>query len=93
MVFPCIKCGLCCKMLQHIPILTDYDIGNGACRYLENNLCSIYEDRPLICNIEEMYFLYFKGKMTEKEFVDINIKSCTLIVEYFKGKPIIEKKK
>jgi len=80
-------------MLQYIPILTNYDIGNGVCRYLENNLCSIYKYRPLICNIEEMYSLYFKEKMSEKEFVDINIKSCTRIIEYFNGKSIIEKKK
>ncbi len=83
MVFPCIKCGLCCKMLQHIPILSEYDNGNGVCRYLENNLCSIYENRPLICNTDEMYRSYFREIMTEKEFVTINMEACIQITEHF----------
>jgi len=80
-------------MLQHIPVLSDYDKGNGVCRYLENNLCSIYEKRPLICNIEEMYRSYFMEKMAEKEFIDLNIKSCILIAEYFKDESVIGGKK
>ena len=85
MLFPCIKCGLCCKLLQHIPILSDYDTGNGVCRYLVNNLCSIYENRPSICNIEEMYLSNFKEVMTENEFINKNIKACIRIAEYFEN--------
>jgi len=70
-------------MLQHIPILSEYDNGNGVCRYLENNLCSIYENRPLICNTDEMYRLYFREIMTEKEFVTINMEACIQITEHF----------
>ena len=70
-------------MLQHISILSDYDKGDGVCRYLENNLCSIYEDRPQICNVEEMYLSHFKELMTKNEFIYINLKSCIQIAEYF----------
>ncbi len=32
-----------------IDIGIDYVGFNGICPYLENKLCSIYEDRPLVC--------------------------------------------
>ena len=83
MNFPCKKCGLCCKMLHNIPILSDHDKGNGTCRYLVTNLCSIYENRPLICNIEKAYLSFFKETMTEQEFININIDACIQIAEYF----------
>ena len=81
MVFPCTKCGVCCKTLQHIPALLSYDKGNGVCRYLVNNLCSIYESRPLICNVEKMYVTYFKEIMTEDEFISANMEACIQIME------------
>jgi Fe-S-cluster containining protein len=70
-------------MLQHIPVLSAYDTGNGVCRYLVNNLCSIYENRPLICKVEEMYFSFFSDKMTEQDFVRLNIEACAKIADYF----------
>ena len=85
MVFPCTKCGLCCKTLQHISTLSNYDTGNGVCRYLKNNLCSIYENRPLICNVEKMYAAYFREIMTEDEFVSVNAEACIQIAERFTG--------
>ena len=83
MDFPCRKCGLCCKMLQDIPILSDYDIGNGTCRYLKNNLCSIYENRPILCNVERMYSNYFKDSISEKDYIKININACSQIIDFF----------
>jgi Fe-S-cluster containining protein len=73
-------------MLENIPILSGYDKGNGVCRYLSNNLCSIYENRPQVCSIEKMYFSYFKNVFTEQEFIDINIKACIQIQECFREK-------
>ena len=70
-------------MLKHIPFLSDFDRGDGVCRYLVNNLCSIYNERPSICNVEQMYLSYFKEIMTEKEFIELNIKSCLQIAEYY----------
>jgi uncharacterized protein len=71
-------------MLRHIPVLSEYDNGNGVCRYLVNNLCSIYENRPLICNTEKMYRSYFREIMTEDEFVAMNMEACIQIIEHFK---------
>jgi len=75
-------------MLRHIPILSEYDKGNGVCRYLVNNLCSIYENRPLICNTEKMYLSYFREKMTENEFVTMNMEGCVQIAEYFNDESV-----
>jgi Fe-S-cluster containining protein len=81
MKFPCVKCGLCCQSLKNVSLLTEYDSGDGVCRYLSGNLCSIYNERPEICNIERMYYLYFKKIMSENEFVIANLKSCLQLAE------------
>jgi Fe-S-cluster containining protein len=86
-----VKCGLCCKILQHIPVLSEYDIGYGVCRYLLNNLCSIYEDRPQICNIEEMYISCFKEIIAENEFITLNLEACIQIAEYFSDEEVKQK--
>jgi Fe-S-cluster containining protein len=74
--FPCTKCGLCCRMLDHIPMLAKYNNGHGICIYLRDNLCTIYTKRPDACNINTMYFSYFKNMMSEKEFIVFNLKAC-----------------
>ena len=38
----------------------ELDRWDGVCRYLQNNLCSIYEHRPLVCRIDENYELLKK---------------------------------
>jgi Fe-S-cluster containining protein len=49
---------------------------NGVCKHLEGNLCGIYANRPLACNVEQMYLQYFKDFMSEDEFIKMNLKSC-----------------
>ena len=62
--FPCTSCGLCCKNVINIysqpmsPIMQflvdkfPYKVlEDGSCEMLKDNQCSVYEDRPLICNI------------------------------------------
>jgi Fe-S-cluster containining protein len=63
--------------------LSDFDRGNGVCRYLKNNLCAIYDKRPAICNTREMYNMLFQALMTEDEFVIENLKSCMLLSRRF----------
>jgi Fe-S-cluster containining protein len=79
-------------MLQHIPVLSDYDKGNGVCRYLQNNLCSIYANRPLICNVEKMYLAYFRNTITEKEFINMNIEACRKLSEVIDSQASKQKK-
>ena len=65
--FPCTSCGLCCKNIKHLfppypgvehPMVLflaskfPYKmLDDGSCEMLKDNQCSVYEDRPLICNI------------------------------------------
>lgn len=80
MIFPCKKCGLCCKHLELIPQLADYDLGNGRCVHLlDNNLCAIYENRPEICSVSKMYDLVFCKQISEEEYIKMNLDGCKAI--------------
>jgi len=76
--FICSKCGACCRNLDKSIYFAEYDMGNGVCRYFdeETNLCTIYDDRPLLCNIEKAYDAYFKEYMTLDEYYSANYESC-----------------
>lgn len=55
-MFICTKCGICCKNIDKVPELADFDLGNGTCKYLtKDNTCAIYLSRPDICSVEKMY--------------------------------------
>lgn len=57
-VFPCTKCGACCRVLpakfgKYYGIYTKPD---GSCVFLTpDNLCSNYEQRPDVCRIQSDY--------------------------------------
>ena len=54
--FECWNCGACCRMVGVLPEMAGFDRGDGACRHLgDDNLCGIYEDRPLICRVRGMW--------------------------------------
>lgn len=75
-MFPCSQCGQCCRHLKGVALYADLDRGDGVCRYLKGNLCSIYKIRPLKCRIDESYELFFKDKMTREEFYELNLEVC-----------------
>ena len=71
MNFPCIKCGLCCKKVGILD--KSLDRGDGACKHLsEDNLCTIYNDRPRICRIDEMK----PNSISTKKWHEINLEVC-----------------
>jgi Fe-S-cluster containining protein len=72
-------------MVKHVPALAEFDSGNGICRYLENNLCSIYERRPDICNIAKMYDKHFRQVISEDEFIRRNMEVCLNLAGYDKA--------
>ena len=53
--------------------------GDGICRYLIGNLCSIYEDRPLICRVDDSYNAFFYKDMNYDEYLQLNYKSCEIL--------------
>ena len=79
--FPCLKCGTCCTKLDNNKIYSHLDQGNGVCIYFDSasKLCSIYDDRPLICNVEKMYDAHFFKIMSYDEYLKINKEACEIL--------------
>lgn len=75
-MFKCDKCGLCCRNLKGVSLYADLDRGDGVCKYLEGNLCGIYNERPLLCRVDECYDKFFKDKFTKEEYYELNYKVC-----------------
>ncbi|MCI8377963.1 MAG: YkgJ family cysteine cluster protein [Lachnospiraceae bacterium] len=75
-MFACKQCGLCCRNLKLSPLYAELDRGDGVCRYLKGNLCSIYNERPLLCRIDESYEVYFKGSFSKEEYYKLNYEMC-----------------
>ena len=73
--FQCSKCGACCRRAGKSGFMPDR--GDGACIHLtKDNLCSIYETRPELCNMELMW---------EKRNKELDLESRGLTkIGYFK---------
>ena len=54
-MFPCSKCGQCCKKVGLTPLAKDLDRGDGVCRHYDGatRLCRIYQERPLLCRVDD----------------------------------------
>lgn len=76
MMFRCDQCGECCRHLALSPLYRELDRGDGICKFLKGNLCSIYESRPLICRVDESYDAFFRGKMSRAEYDRLNYEAC-----------------
>jgi len=77
-MFECDKCGLCCMNLNLNPLYKELDRGDGICKYFneETHLCQIYNHRPIVCNVDTMYELYFSEQMSRSEYYKLNKSSC-----------------
>ena len=81
--FPCTSCGACCKSIK-LSTLTDWlDRNDGVCKYFDEstNTCSIYEIRPVICNVSSMYNNHYKNIFTWTDFIQINKKACVELLK------------
>lgn len=74
--FQCIQCGECCRHINLIPPLAQYDRGDGVCIYLKDNLCTIYAERPEICRVDMMYEKYFSHVYSRETFYQLNMEVC-----------------
>lgn len=76
--FNCSKCGLCCTKLNLNKVYDFLNRGDGICKYYNEELktCSIYDNRPVLCNIEKSYELYFNKQFTKEEFYKLNSAIC-----------------
>ena len=77
-MFVCQRCGLCCKMVSKNDIYIHLDRGDGTCIYFDcaTASCNIYEERPIICRIDDAYKQYFRDDFTLQEYYEKNYKVC-----------------
>lgn len=74
--FHCDCCGECCRHIDRVPQLHDFDPGTGVCIHLKGNLCEIYDHRPLICSVDKMYETYFCSFYSREEYNKLNMDAC-----------------
>lgn len=75
-VFSCERCGQCCRNIQWIDELSQFDRGNGSCIHLERNHCAIYDERPEICRVDVMYEKRYYQNFTQEQFYRLNKEVC-----------------
>lgn len=75
-MFQCDACGECCRNVEKSAIYADLDRGDGTCKYLKGNLCSIYDKRPLRCRVDESFEYYFKYVINKKDYYRLNYEIC-----------------
>lgn len=62
------------KVFQDFPYKADE---NGACEKLgEDGLCTVYENRPLVCSIPKMFQKFWKKTQTRKQHYLSEAKIC-----------------
>ena len=77
--YPCRQCGSCCKHVDLLEEMKSFDRGDGICKYLnENNLCSIYKERPNLCNGQYVYE-HFYSDISVAEYHKIITDLCEKI--------------
>lgn len=76
MTFNCDKCGICCEHIDGVDLYAQLDRGDGVCKYLKDNLCSIYDTRPLLCRVDESWEKIFFAQMSKEDFYELNYKAC-----------------
>ena len=72
------------EALASFPYSTRED---GSCEMLINNHCFVYEDRPMVCNVERMQQAYEEAYGTSKEeYYNLSISVCNGLIKE-KGLP------
>ena len=79
--YPCERCGRCCRHVNSVDEMKNFDRGDGVCKFLSaENLCEIYSTRPPLCNGEFVYKKFFAG-ITVEEFHEIILQLCRRLRE------------
>lgn len=69
--------------LKMSELYSDLDRGDGICKHfdIETKLCLIYTNRPDKCNIDKIYDICYKEKMSREQYYELNYKACKLFKE------------
>lgn len=78
-MFDCDMCGECCRNIGGNELLAELDSGNGVCKYLNGNKCSIYQERPMLCRVDDFYDMYLSDKMSRDDYYRQNHKACEIL--------------
>mgnify|MGYP003656685331 CR=1 FL=1 len=73
--FSCTQCAGCC----HESNLRQYNLEHwglevaedGYCSNLKDNMCTIYDDRPLLCRVEELFDRYEELREVEPRLFNL----------------------
>ena len=79
--FKCSSCGACCRrvgLLADFPEATNED---GSCSRLIDDKCAIYDDRPLICRVDEYYEKNLKDSMSKEAWHSSNHEYCNKMMD------------
>lgn len=84
MTFKCNQCGLCCHHIDLAVKNTGMDFPykwdeNGVCEKYDNG-CSVYEDRPTLCRVDDMADLL---KIDKEKFYKMNTDACNTLKELY----------
>lgn len=85
MAINCNNCkAYCCRLIGKV--MPELDRGDLTCIYLTNdNKCSIYDNRPLICNTDKLYNKYFRKTYSKDKWTELNKKACEDLHERYKN--------
>ncbi|MBR1397414.1 MAG: YkgJ family cysteine cluster protein [Selenomonadaceae bacterium] len=77
-MFPCEKCGCCCRQIGKVFFAKSMALPDDSCKYLNKNtnLCTIYENRPIFCRVDDYYDKYYSKEMSRDEFYAQNKAIC-----------------
>lgn len=75
-LFDCDCCGVCCRNIRQSEFGKELDRGDGVCKYLKNNLCEIYSERPVFCNVDAYYDKFLSATMSREKFHELNHAVC-----------------
>jgi Fe-S-cluster containining protein len=78
MNYPCKSCGACCRHISSLPAL---DRGDGICHHYDEatRLCTVYDDRPLVCRIDRYYEVRLREQMPAMTFYAIQAHTCAAL--------------
>ncbi len=82
MSFPCTRCGLCCQHIDQVAQLQAYDRGNGTCIHYRTGIgCAVYDQRPVVCRIDDGYQVFASDHMSRTEYYGCNAQVCNQLQE------------
>ena len=74
-------CGECCRHVGESELYKILDRGDGVCKYLVGNACSIYKERPPLCRVDDSYELFFSEIYSREDYYRLNRKACKKLQE------------